>query len=144
MVNIFLLNLFRVLHSESPQSLPPNILFDAIYPGLVVLHFSTETTTREWKDTYSDGVMTRRRAAHGATTMRKTWKQVLDHDPHHERRLRHRVTDSVDMVMAVPCCLVPPDEQQYMMRATREATEAAEQRRVQGKVEGWIRQVNAA
>jgi len=43
--------------------------------------------------------------------------------------------------------LVPPNEQREMLRAAREqAAEAedAEQRNVQDRVEGWIKQVDAA
>ncbi|KAF8886439.1 hypothetical protein CPB84DRAFT_1837807 [Gymnopilus junonius] len=51
--------------------------------------------------------------------------------------------DSFDMLMALPYILIPPDELQKAMKEAEEKIEAAEQQRVQAKVESWLRQVDS-
>ncbi|KAH9034409.1 hypothetical protein EDB84DRAFT_1486912 [Lactarius hengduanensis] len=138
---------------ESPQS-PPDILFDAIYAGFVVLHFGTETmkdSTGKWKDAfYPKGAKTQREADYRtiiderAAATEKSLEQALDRNERHERRTRRQAHDLIDILTAVPYILVSPDGHQEMMRQAREEAEAAEQRRVQGKVEEWIEHVNIA
>ncbi|KAH9178298.1 hypothetical protein EDB89DRAFT_1930467 [Lactarius sanguifluus] len=139
--------------ADSPQS-PPDILFDAIYAGFVVLHFGTETmkdSTGKWKDTfYPKGAKTQREADHRtiiderAATTAKSQEQALDRNERHEPRTRRQAHDLIDTLMAVPYILVSPDEHQEMMRQARKEAESAEQRRVQGKVEEWLKHVDTA
>ncbi|KAH8980749.1 hypothetical protein EDB86DRAFT_3087629 [Lactarius hatsudake] len=119
---------FRI--TENAQ-FPPDILFDAVYAGFVLLHFGTEE------------------AAYGAITDERTTaterspKQALDRIERHERRRRGQADDLIGMVMAIPYILVSPDEHLETMRQAREEAEAAEQRRVHEKVEEWIGHVDA-
>ncbi|KAH8994546.1 hypothetical protein EDB92DRAFT_2113349 [Lactarius akahatsu] len=137
---------FRI--TENAQ-FPPDILFDAVYAGFVLLHFGTEAMkdfARKWKDTYS----TQREAAYGAITDERTTatgrspKQALDRNERHERRTRGQADDLIGTVMAIPYILVSPDEHLETMRQAREEAEAAEQRRVHEKVEEWIGHVDTA
>ncbi|KAH9027283.1 hypothetical protein EDB84DRAFT_1608777 [Lactarius hengduanensis] len=114
---------------------PPDILFDAVYATFILHHFGTKRVkdriTKEWNDTlYSV-------TDEHATTSERTSAQD-------ERRTKHRRPDIMGMLMALPYILVPPDKLQAEMRAAKEEAEAAEQSRVQERVEGWIKQVNAA
>ncbi|KAH9042884.1 hypothetical protein EDB83DRAFT_2507548 [Lactarius deliciosus] len=135
---------FRI--TENAQ-FPPDILFDAVYAGFVLLHFGTEAMkdfARKWKGTYST-----EREAYGAitdertTAMKRSLKQALGRNELHERRTRGQADDLIGMVMAIPYILVSPDEHLETMRQAREEAEAAEQRRVQEKVEEWIGHVDA-
>lgn len=139
--------------SASPQFRPPpDILFDAVYASFILHHFGTKRMkdgiTKEWKDSLYSGSNEVMTTAHTdnkaitdehATTSERTQAQAWD-----ERRAKHHGPDTMDMVMALPYLLVPPNELQAEMRAAKEKAEAAEQRHVQERVEGWIRQVNAA
>ncbi len=134
--------------SDTHQS-PPAILFDAVYAGAVLHHFGTQTLkeviTTIWEDTYSR-VMTVVPADSKAitgehdTAVEKTQIQAQEHRALDEA---HGGPDIFDMLMILPYCMVPPDELQAAMREARERAEAAEQKRVQEKVEEWVSQVNA-
>ncbi|KAH9026840.1 hypothetical protein EDB85DRAFT_1978191 [Lactarius pseudohatsudake] len=120
--------------AASRQS-PPDILFDAVYASFILHHFGTKIVKdriiQEWTDSLypvTDG--------HAATSERIPAQ--------HERRVNHRRPDTMDILMALPYILVPPDMLRAEMRAAKEEAEAAEQRCVQERVEGWIKQVNAA
>ncbi|KAH9026847.1 hypothetical protein EDB85DRAFT_159729 [Lactarius pseudohatsudake] len=121
--------------AASPQFRPPpDILFDAVYATFILHHFGTKRvkdSITEWKDTlYSV-------TDEHVTTSEGTPAQD-------ERRTKHHRPDIMGMLMALPYILVPPDKLQAEMRAAKEEAEAAEQRHVQERVEGWIKQVNAA
>jgi hypothetical protein len=61
-----------------------------------------------------------------------------------ERQEPCEARDEPDTLDMLPYILVPPNELQAMLRAAKEKAEAAEQRRVQDKVEAWNKQVAAA
>ncbi|KAH9026965.1 hypothetical protein EDB84DRAFT_1589110 [Lactarius hengduanensis] len=120
--------------AASRQS-PPDILFDAVYASFILHHFGTKIVKdriiQEWTDSLypvTDG--------HAATSERIPAQ--------HERRVNRRRPDTMDILMALPYILVPPDMLRAEIRAAKEEAEAAEQRCVQERVEGWIKQVNAA
>ncbi|KAH9174456.1 hypothetical protein EDB89DRAFT_1953198 [Lactarius sanguifluus] len=128
---------FRI--TENTQ-FPPDILFDAVYAGFVLLHFGTEAMKESARKEAAYGAITDERT----TAMERSPKQALDSNERHERRTRGQVDDLIGMVMAIPYILVSPDEHLETMRQAREEAEAAEQRLVHEKVEEWIGHVNAA
>ncbi|KAI9457611.1 hypothetical protein BJY52DRAFT_1426644 [Lactarius psammicola] len=101
---------------------PPDVLFDAVYAGFVLHHFGTKGM--------KDGAII---DEHSTATRAKA---------RDERRAKRRGPDNMNMLMAIPYLLVPSNELQAQMRAGGEQAEAAEQRRVQEKVKGWIEQVD--
>jgi hypothetical protein len=70
-------------------------------------------------------------------------EQAQKREARYLRRAQRDRSDPMDMVMILPYIMVPPNELREMMRTAREEAEAAEQRNVRDRVEGWIRQVNA-
>jgi hypothetical protein len=132
---------------------PPAILFDAIYATTILHHFGTQSLrdliTVVWKDTtYPDGVSTSTQADHKkiiaerSTAVEHKLKQGKERDGRHERRRDGdhegcNQPDLYDMLMILPYCLIPPNELQAMSREAKEKAEAAEQRRVQEKIDAW-------
>lgn len=108
-------------------------------------------STTKWKDIfYPKGAMTQSQADYRAiidgcaATVQKSDLQKRNRNERYDCRTRDHAHDLIDMLMAIPYILVLPDEHQEMMRQAREEAEAAEQRRVQEKVEGWIGHVDTA
>ncbi|SRR6266702_4351725 len=133
---------------------PPAILFDILYAGAVLHHFGTSTAkdgiATAWNNIYPTGVMTVSQAAitaiadARAATTERIQAQAQEREARRMARQRARQgPDTIDMIAFLPYFLVPPDELQAAMREVREQAEAEEQRRVEEKVEEWIKQVNA-
>ena len=126
--------------SDTP-AWPPTILFDAVYASAVLHHFGTQTlkdvVATTWMDTfYPDGVMDQ---AHAQTlTEERTQKHAQARQARYEARA---VPDTFDMLLALPYILVPRNELQATLREAKEKAAAAEQRRVQEKVDTWNRQI---
>jgi hypothetical protein len=59
------------------------------------------------------------------------------------RREARQCPDIFDKLMMLPYILVPPDEQRAMFREAKERAEAAEQKRVLGKVETWLQDAHS-
>lgn len=51
--------------------------------------------------------------------------------------------DIMDIFMAVSYILVPPNDLQSIVREAKEEAQEAERRRVQEKVEAWMKQINS-
>jgi hypothetical protein len=130
---------------------PPAILFDAVYASTVLHHFGVQTLKEElaatWQDTfYPDGIMNQAQADQQAitnaraATMERKEMQVQECQA---RADAHACThpDTFDMLLALPYILVPRNELQAVLREAKEKAAAAEQRRVQEKVDTWSRQV---
>lgn len=141
------------LRISDTRDWPPDILFDAVYAGAVLHKFGTQTlkdeVTATWKDTFDPGgVMDQAHAGHGAITDARALAAEKSQNQAQERRARHQargaVPDTFDMLMALPYILVPREELQATLREAKEKTEAAEQRRVQEKVDAWNEQVIAS
>lgn len=49
----------------------------------------------------------------------------------------------MDIFMAVSYILVPPNDLQSIVREAKEEAQEAERRRVQEKVEAWMKQINS-
>jgi len=136
--------------SDSPKW-PPAILFDTVYAGAVLHHFGTRTLKDEvaaWKDIFDPGgVMTtagtdyKATADETAAAVERTRTQAQDRKGRYEAR---DGPDTFDMLMILPYILVPRDELKAMLREAKEKAEATEQRRVQEKVNTWMKQITAA
>ena len=130
---------------------PPAILFDAVYATAVLKHFGTQEFREKvfltWKSTFHPDV--------GVGQAHKDLKKVKDEQDHkadeadnqkRERKARFEArnaqSDAFDMLMAVPYILVQPDQLQSTLRDARERAESKERRRVQEKVEDWMRQAD--
>jgi len=130
--------------SDSPKW-PPAILFDAVYAGAVLHHFGTQTLKDEvattWKDTFhSGGVMTATDADYKAITD----KRAAAAERRTARYEARDGPDTFDMLLTLPYILVPRNELEAMLREKKEKAEATEQRRVQEKVDTWMKQITAA
>jgi len=75
-----------------------------------------------------------------ALTEERTRKQAQEHQARYEAR---SVPDTLYMLLALPYILVPRNELQTTLREAKEKA-AAEQRRVQEKVDTWNRQITAS
>jgi len=128
---------------------PPDILFDIVYAGAILKHFSTDSLKDElskgWKDTfYPGGVMTARQADYKAITddraaaKERSEKQAQERNVRHEA---HRGPDLLDMLMILPYVKVPRSQLEAVYSEAREKREAMEQKRVQEKVDTWAKQV---
>ena len=86
-------------------------------------------------------------AGHGAITDARALAAEKSQNQAQERRARHQargaVPDTFDMLMTLPYSMVPRNELQAVLREAKEKGEAAEQKRVQEKVDAWMRQVTA-
>ena len=136
--------------SDTPDW-PPTILFDAVYASAILHHFGTQilkdVVAATWMDTFDPGgVMDQAHAERKsmtdaqALTEERTQKQAQERQARYEARA---VPDTFDMLLALPYILVPRNEKQAMLREAKEKAAAAEQRRVQEKVDTWNRQVIA-
>jgi hypothetical protein len=145
---------FNIPDPVSPQ-FPPDILFDAVYAGMILFHFGTETmrdsVTAKWKHLFypdSNGPTTRANTDHTtgldecATLAARGKQQAQERDAHHGHRSgAHHNTFDFDL-LAIPYLLVPPEELQAMVKDAEEKAETEEQKRVRDNVEEWARQIN--
>ncbi|KAF8970114.1 hypothetical protein BDZ97DRAFT_1754124 [Flammula alnicola] len=143
---------FRIQIHDTPEY-PPAIVFDAVYAGAVLYHFGTQSVkgniTASWKDIfYPSEVMTMAHADYKenvderATAAERKQTQDRERAARHEARCEaRRQPDTFDMLMTLPYAMVPRNELQAVLREAKEKAEAAEQRRVQDKVDAWMRQV---
>ena len=127
--------------SDTP-AWPPTILFDAVYASTVLHHFGTQTlkdvVTATWMDTfYPVGVTDQAHAE--ALTEERTQKHAQVRQARYDEA--RTVPDTFDMLLALPYILVPRNELQATLREAKEKAGAAEQRRVQEKVDAWNRQI---
>jgi len=136
--------------SDTPEW-PPAILFDAVYAGAVLHHFGTQkledAVAATWNDTfYPGGVMTAREADFKVIEDQRTATEERRETQAKDRRARHeaRRPDTFDMLMTLPYIMVPRNELQAALREAKEKAEATEQRRVQEKVDTWMKQITAA
>jgi hypothetical protein len=143
----------EILPSGSPLQIsddpkwPPGILFDAVYAGAVLHHFGTQTLKDEvaatWKDTfYPGGVITAADADYKVTTDERA--AAAKRSRNQARYEARGGPDTLDMLIALPYILIPPNELQAVRREAKEKAEANEQRRVQEKVNTWRKQMTAA
>jgi hypothetical protein len=114
---------------------PPDILFDIVYAGAILHHFSTRALKDElsesWKDTfYPPWVMT---ASHADR------KAIIDkRAAAHEAR---RSPDVFDMLMILPYVKVPRSQLEAVHSEARKKKEEMEHERVKEKVDAWAKQV---
>jgi hypothetical protein len=130
---------------------PPAILFDAVYAGAVHHHFGTQTLKDEvaatWKDTYPGGVMTAAHADYKAITEERAAATERTQNQAQDRKARSKARsgpDTFDMLMTLPYIMVPRNELQAMLREAKEKAEATEQRRVQEKVDTWMKRITVS
>ena len=134
--------------SDTPEW-PTPILFDAVYAGAILHHFGTHMLKDEvvatWQETfYPGGVMTMAPADYKvitderAATVERTQNQTQDRKARHEAR---GSPDTFDMLMTLPYIMVPRNKLQAMLREAMAKAEATEQRRVQEKVDTWMKQI---
>jgi hypothetical protein len=103
--------------------------------------------TTTWKDIfYPDGVATTVHADYKAIADERartveTENQAQDRQARYEAR---GVPDTFDMLMALPYIMVPQEHLKATIRKTQEKADAAEQRRVQERVETWMEQITTA
>ncbi|KAF8889519.1 hypothetical protein CPB84DRAFT_1837553 [Gymnopilus junonius] len=137
--------------SDTPDW-PPASLFDAVYATAVLRHFGAQElkikVTTTWNDTFCpDGVMNQAHAEKKArndsetANLDKAQQQSLARQARLKARAGRAVPDTLDMLMVLPYILVPPNELQATLRKAEEKALAAEQRRVQEKVNSWSRHV---
>ncbi len=116
---------------------PPAILFDALYADAIIHNFGTQTLkdeiTETWKDTHSVTVLTAEERAQ---------KQAEERKARYEYEAR-RGPDNLDMLMILPYIMVPRNEVGMVFREAEEKAEVAEQRRVEEKVDTWMKQVTS-
>ena len=127
---------------------PPDILFDIVYAGAVLGHFSTPTLEDElskgWKDTFYPGVMSTTQADYKEITDERAAARERKEKQAQERRARHeahRGPDVFDMLMIMPYVMVPRDQLEAVYSEARKKAEATEHRRVEEKVNTWAKQV---
>ena len=128
---------------------PPDILFDIVYAGVVLCHFSTPTLkdvlSKSWKDSfYPGGVMTAAQADYKEITDERAAARERKEKQAQERRARHeahRGPDVFDMLMILPYVKVPRDQLEAVYSEARKKAEAVEHRRVEEKVNTWAKQV---
>ncbi|PPQ69501.1 LOW QUALITY PROTEIN: hypothetical protein CVT26_002847 [Gymnopilus dilepis] len=131
---------------------PPAILFDAVYATAVLKHFGTQEFREKvfltWKSTFYPDVgvghiKTSRKSQTNRYTKLMRWKsKKREREAHFEAR--NAQPDAFDMLMAVPYILVQPNQLQSTLREARERAESKERRRVQEKVEDWMRQADSS
>ena len=128
---------------------PPDILFDIVYAGAVLAHFSTPTlkdvVSKSWKDSfYPQGVMTAAQADYKEITDERAAAKERKEKQAQERRARHeahRGPDVFDMLMIMPYVMVPRDQLEAVYSEARKKAEATEHKRVEEKVNTWAKQV---
>ena len=137
----------RVPHTTNEW--PPDILFDIVYAGAVLCHFSTPTLkdvlSKSWKDFfYPGGVMTTAQADDKEITNERAVAKERKEKQAQERRARyeaHRGPDVFDMLMIMPYAMVPRDQLEDVYSEARKKAEAMEHKRVEEKVNTWAKQV---
>jgi len=137
---------------DTTDNWPPDILFDVVYAGAVLKHFSTPTLldelTGSWKDTfYPGGVMTATQADYKAITDEHAAAGERKEKQAQERHARHEARhgpDVLDMLMILPYVKVPRHQLEAVYSEARKKTEAMERRRVQEKVDTWAKQLEVA
>lgn len=128
---------------------PPDILFDIVYAGAILHHFSTRTLkdelTKSWKDILnSEGVTTAAQADHKAVTDKRTAGKGRKDKQAQERNTRHiarHSPDFFDMLMVLPYVKVPQNQLEAVYSEARKKAETMEQERVQEKVDAWAKRV---
>ncbi|KJA21507.1 hypothetical protein HYPSUDRAFT_202865 [Hypholoma sublateritium FD-334 SS-4] len=88
-----------------------------------------------WKVTFKPGGVKEESAA-----VERTRHQGQGHSERYEART---APDTFDMLMTLPYILVPRNELKAMLKEEKEKAEAAERRRVQEKVDSWMKQISA-
>jgi len=144
------------VHSGAPLRVPnttnewpDDILFDIVYAGAVLKHFSTPTLVDEltgsWKDTfYPEGVKTATQADYRAITDERAAPGERKEKQAQERHARHEARhgpDFLDMLMILPYVKVPRHQLEAVYSEARKKAEEKEQRRVQEEVDNWAKQV---
>ena len=139
----------------SPQ-FPPDILFDAVYAGMVLYHFGTKRMRdgifTKWKHHFYSNRPTTRANTDYMTILdesvaiaAKRECEVQECNARYEHLYgAHHNTFDFDL-LAIPYLSVPPEELQSMVKAAGEEEEkvkATEQKRVRNRVEEWARQIN--
>ena len=127
---------------DTTDNWPPDILFDVVYAGAVLEHFSTPTLVDEltgsWKDTfYPGGVTTATQADYKAITDERA---AAGERKEKQAQERHG-PDVLDMLMILPYVKVPRNQLEAVHSEARKKTEAMERKRVQEKVDTWAKQV---
>ena len=128
---------------ESPEY-PPAILYDIVYAGAVLHHFGTPAV--------KDGITTAWNNIYGVNSDLDAIAGSLERE--HEiaekarRKIAHKLArdgpgpDHIDMLKTLPLFLMIPREQlEAAVRRATEMEEAEEQKRVEEKVNEWIKTV---
>jgi hypothetical protein len=134
--------------SDTPEW-PPPILFDAVYAGAVLHHFGTQILKDEavatWKGTfYPGGVMTTAHVDYKVITNERAAAAEKARNQTQDRKARYEARggpDTLDMLMTLPYIMVPRNKLPDMLREAKAKAEATEQRRVQEKVDTWMKQI---
>lgn len=122
---------------------PPPVPFDVVYAGAVLRHFGTQALEDEvgatWKDAFDPG---------GCVSAACAEYKAARDDRVAAKRARSQARyddapDTFDVLMTLPYIMVPREELKAMLRGAKEAAEAAEQRRVQEKIDTWRKQVKS-
>ncbi|KAF8882623.1 hypothetical protein CPB84DRAFT_1686627, partial [Gymnopilus junonius] len=120
-----------LLQSSCGPIYPPAILFDAIYASAVLHHFGTESLkdgiTVAWQHTFHPGRHMHLDAEYNSIT--NTREQASDQP------------DLFDMLMTLPYAMVPRDKIQAALREEEDKARVVEFRRVQEKVNVWLKDV---
>ena len=131
---------------------PPAILFDAVYAGAVLAHFGTRAVkdhvSTAWKDIFYPGgvIMTAAQAGHQADLDQRASEARRNEGQKQDRQARDEARsapDTFDMLMALPYIRVPVEQLKMTMRGRQERAEEMDRRRVEEKVETWIKQITA-
>ncbi|KAJ2918912.1 hypothetical protein MD484_g1500, partial [Candolleomyces efflorescens] len=116
---------------------PPDVLFDLVYANAVLYHFGTPELTQElnsegWKDILCpDGILTGADHNYDSDLGSRTCTST-------DGRATGTRPDRLDMIMALPYILVPPDELRAVLREKEERAEEVERRRVRERVGDWM------
>jgi len=126
--------------SDTPQS-PPAVLFDAVYAGALLHHFGTQelkdTLVTTWGDVFnSGGVMT----ADEQEERKQLRAQIRT--ARREAAEASSRPDTLDMLMTLPYIMVPKDKRRNILRQIEENAKAEERRRLNEKVDMWMKQAN--
>lgn len=130
----------RISHTDD---WPPSILFDAVYAGVVLRYFGTQTLkdvlTATWMDT--GGIVDQALGGHEAVANRRSLAAQRKQIRAQERDDAPRGPDIFDMLRSLPYVLAPPEQLRTIFRQAEEEAEAEEKRRVQDQVDAWNRDV---
>jgi len=126
---------------------PPDILFDIVYAGAILYHFSTRALKDElsesWKDTfYPGGVMAASQADHKVIIdERAAGNEGTEKQERNARYEARRGPDLLDKLMILPYVKVPRSQLEAVYSEARTKRETMERRHVQEKVDAWAKQV---